>query len=176
LLTLMRPSHPVRQPVHVNVWKTRLDKMGLDVGPWLRGLKHAVVAAMPGTTIIRASRRTDHGASPVDLPLSALCDVVQTVPGQKIAYVVDVRNHQENAARIEHLVVGADVLFIECAFLEADAEHAARKNHLTAWQAGLLARRAQVKRLVPCHFSTRYADRGEALSAEADRAFRGAVS
>jgi ribonuclease Z len=72
--------------------------------------------------------------------------------------------------------LGADVLFIECAFLEADAAHAIQKNHLTAWQAGLLARRAQVGRIVPCHFSPRYPGRGDILSAEADRAFRGAIS
>jgi ribonuclease Z len=66
-----------------------------------------------------------------------------------------------------------DVLFIECPFLEADTAHAVQKNHLTAWQAGLLARRARVGRLVPCHFSPRYAGCTDMLSEEAARAFRG---
>ena len=131
---------------------------------------------MPDTTPIKASRRIGERKTPVTLPLGALRDVVQTVPGQKIAYVVDVRSHEENAARIEHLASGADVLFIECAFLEADVAHAVQKNHLTARQAGLLARRAKVGRLVPCHFSTRYTDRGDALLEEAERALRGSVS
>jgi ribonuclease Z len=48
-----------------------------------------------------------------------------------------------------------------------------QKNPLPAWQAGALARCAQVKRLEPCHFSTRYADRGSLLSEEAYMAFRG---
>jgi ribonuclease Z len=102
-----------------------------------------------------------------------LGDVAQVVPGQKFAYVVDARYHPANTARIEGLVSGADVLFIECAFLHSDAAHAARKNHLTARQAGTLARRAGVKRLEPCHFSTRYADHGALLSEEAQAAFRG---
>lgn len=165
----------LEEPVHVNVWKTKLDTMGLDVGPWLRDLKQAVVDAMPATTPIKASRRAGESVTPVTVPLGALRDIVRTVPGQKIAYVVDVRSHGENAARIERLAFGADVLFIECAFLEADVAHALKKNHLTAWRAGLLARRAQVGRLVPCHFSTRYTDRGDALVEEAERAFRGVV-
>jgi ribonuclease Z len=166
----------LEEPVHINIWKTKLDELGLDVGPWLRDLKRAVLDAVPGTTSIRASRRTGERVAPVTLPLSVLRDVVQTVPGQKIAYIVDVRSHEENAARIEQLVSGADVLFIECAFLEADAAHAIQKNHLTARQAGLLARRARVRRLVPCHFSTRYTGRGDALLEEAENAFRGFVS
>jgi ribonuclease Z len=136
-------------------------------------LKHAVLDHLPVTTLIEAPHQVGERVTPVTLPLRSLRDVVQTVPGQKIGYIVDVSGHQENAVRIETLVAGADVLFIECAFLDADAEHAVQKNHLTAWQAGLLARRAQVGRLVPCHFSTRYTDLGDALSAEADRAFRG---
>ena len=166
----------LEEPVHVNIWKTKLDEIGLDVGPWLRDLKRAILDAVPETTPIKASRRIGERVTPVTLPLGAMRDVVQTVPGQKIAYVVDVRNHEENAARIEHLASGADVLFIECAFLEADVAHAVRKNHLTAWRAGVLARRARVERLVPCHFSTRYTDRGDALEEEAERAFRGFVS
>jgi ribonuclease Z len=166
----------LEEPAHINVWKAKLTEMGLDVGPWLRELKQAILDDMPETTLIRASRRSGEQEDPVTLPLSVLRDAVQTVRGQKIAYIVDVRGHDENAARIEHLASGADVLFIECAFLQADAEHALQKNHLTAWQAGLLARRAQVRRIVPCHFSPRYTDQGDALSAEAERAFRGFVS
>lgn len=163
----------VEEPVHVNIWKTKLAAMELSVGPWLHNLKRAVLDDLPATTPIQAWRPI--GAT-VTLPLAALRDVVQTVPGQKIAYVVDVRNHADNVARIERLTRGADLLFIECAFLEADLAHALRKNHLTARQAGLVAREARVKELVPCHFSTRYAGRGDALSEEARRAFSGLAS
>jgi len=111
---------------------------------------------------------------PTALPLATLRDVAPIVPGLTFAYVVDVRDHAVNRARIVRLARNADLLFVECAFLDADAAQAARKNHLTAAQAGGLARAAQVKRLVPCHISTRYADRAEAVAAEAEQAFRGA--
>ncbi len=162
----------LEEPAHVNIWKTRLDELGLEVGPWLRDLKRAVLDAAPATLPIRVLQRNEHGVTPVTLPLGSLREIAQVVAGQKFAYVVDVRDHSANAERIERLAFGADLLFIECAFLESDAAHASRKNHLTAWQAGILARRAQVKRLVPCHFSTRYTDRGDVLSEEAQRAFR----
>src|SRR3954469_10864336 len=51
----------LEEPAHVNIWKTRLDAMGLAVGPWLRDLKHAVLRDLPETTPIRALRRSRHG-------------------------------------------------------------------------------------------------------------------
>jgi len=72
-------------------------------------------------------------------------EVLQIVPGQKIAYVVDAVYHAENARRIVELVRNADILFMETVFLTQDAERAATRFHLTARQAGTLARAAGVK-------------------------------
>jgi len=166
----------LEEPAHVNIWKTQLDALGLSVGPWLLDFKRAILEGAPAETPIRALRRDNQGGTPVILPLGELNNLAQVVPGQKIAYVVDVRDHAANAERIERLAFGADLLFMECAFLEADAAHATRKNHLTAWRAGILARQAQVKRLAPCHFSTRYTDRADLLLEEARRAFRGPIA
>jgi len=165
----------LEEAAHVNVWKTKLDQLGLAVGPWLRDLKHAVLTGAPMNTPIRALKRSADGVTPVTLPFRDLCGLVQITAGQKIAYIVDVRYHPSNAERIQHLAFGADLLFIESPFLEADSAHAARKNHLTALQAGTLAAHAQVKQFLPFHFSPRYADRGEALLEEAIRAFSGAL-
>jgi ribonuclease Z len=161
----------LEEPLHVNVWKTRLDAMGLEVGKWLSDLKRAVVNDLAPTTPVTALRRVGTRKVPIVLPLAELRHVVQTVPGQKVAYIVDVAGHAANAARIERLAADADTLFIECAFLHSELAHATRKNHLTAWQAGLLARRARVRRLVPCHYSARYAGCGDELAREAGRAF-----
>ncbi|MFP5344880.1 MAG: MBL fold metallo-hydrolase, partial [Gammaproteobacteria bacterium] len=93
------------------------------------------------------------------------------VPGQKVAYVTDVIYHPENARRIVELARVADLLFIECAFLEEDAEHAMEKYHLTARQAGALARAANAKRVIPFHFSPKYASQPERLTQELEQAF-----
>ena len=66
----------------------------------------------------------------------------------------------------------ADLLYCEAAFLERDLDHARRKNHLTARQAGELARAAGARRLEIFHFSPKYLDEEDLLLVEADRAHR----
>jgi ribonuclease Z len=93
--------------------------------------------------------------------------------GRKIAYVVDCAFTEENVRRIVALAEGADLLFIEGGFLEADATEAARRRHLTASQAGTIARLAGVGRLLTLHYSPRYKDQADVLVAEAEAAFSG---
>lgn len=164
----------IEEERHVNVWKNRLSELGLPVGPWLRDLKRAVLGDQPPETPFRIRWRAGGTARETVLPLGRLRDeVLSIVPGQKIAYVTDVAYHEHNAARIAALARDADVLFIETPFLDADAPLAAAKRHLTAAQAGLIARRAGARRMVPFHFSPRYVGREAELRAEAERAFRG---
>jgi ribonuclease Z len=85
--------------------------------------------------------------------------------------VVDVRFHRHNYERIVRLARGADVFFCEAPFLDADRERARQRDHLTARQAGSLARAAGVARLVPFHHSPRYGDDPSPLQEEAQRAF-----
>ena len=166
----------LEEKLHLNVWKNRLTELGLPTGPWLQELKRRVRNDDPDDTPIDIRWHDREGAHACTLPLGQLKhEVLQIVPGQKIAYVVDAVYHAENARRIVELVRGADTLFIETVFLERDAERAASRFHLTAAQAGRLARAAQVKTLAPLHFSPRYSDEPEALMREANAAFTGAT-
>jgi ribonuclease Z len=90
----------------------------------------------------------------------------RTAPGQRIAYVTDAAGHPANAAEIIRLARGADQFFIEAVFLECDRELAERHRHLTAAEAGRLARSAAVGRVTPFHFSARYLGREEELRRE----------
>jgi ribonuclease Z len=92
--------------------------------------------------------------------------ILQIVPGQKIAYVTDAAYTPANAAQIVDLARGADYLFIEAAFLDAERERAGDRHHLTALQAGQLARQAGVSRAIPFHFSSRYQGMEEKLREE----------
>ncbi len=73
-------------------------------------------------------------------------------PGTVLAHVGD-------AGRIDNLVDavrGVDMLVIEATYLRHEADMAHRFAHLTAAQAALLAREADVHRLVLTHVSRRY--------------------
>ena len=83
-----------------------------------------------------------------------LADVSAPRPGQKVAVVMDTRLC-DGAAQ---LAEGADLLACEATFLDRDAALADAYRHMTARQAGRLAREAGVRRLVLLHFSQRYAD------------------
>lgn len=164
----------VDEKMHVNVWKNRLAELGLPTGPWLKALKDAVLGGAPDDTPIRAAWRDRDGPHERVFPLRELKEsVLQLVPGEKIAYVTDVVYDKENARRIAALAADADQLFIESVFLQEDADHAARKFHLTARQAGLIARAARARLVTQFHFSPRYIEREAELRAELEAARAG---
>jgi ribonuclease Z len=150
----------LEEKLHVNVWKTGLDEMGLPTGIWLREVKAAAARGEPDSRTFRIANR--------EVTLGEMRQhAIRIVPGQKIAYVTDVACTETNAAAIVDLARGADLLFIETAFTHAEEARAALKRHLTARQAGLLGREAGVKRLVPFHFSPKHQDEADILLREA---------
>jgi ribonuclease Z len=154
------------EKLRVNVWSEGLKSLQLGVGPWLKEAKRAVRRGAPDDSEVVVSPDQS-------IPLGMLKQhVLRTARGQKIAYVVDTAYHEENVDRIITLARGADQLFIEAAFIDADADVAAQRRHLTARQAGDIAKRAGVARFVPFHFSARYREQEDRLRSEAEEAFR----
>jgi ribonuclease Z len=152
------------EKLRVNVWSEGLRRLGLPTGPWLREAKRAVRQGAPDDSHI--SIRGD-----LSLPLGVLRQALHTARGQKIAYVVDIAYHDRNIEKVIALARDADQLFIEAPFLELDASIAAQRHHLTARQAGAIAKRAGVARLVTFHYSARYRDQEDELRREAEAAF-----
>jgi ribonuclease Z len=162
----------LEETVQINVWRNKVEALGLSIGPWLRNLKEAAARGDADENLIAVERHEPGSAAPMALPLGDLKrEVLQFKPGRKIVYVVDTAFTRPNAEKIIALASNADVLFIEAPFLQVDAHHAAARRHLTAHQAGWLAREAQVKRLVTLHYSPRYQGRGDELEREALAAF-----
>ena len=156
---------------HVNFMKNRLAGLGVPVGPWLSELKAAVLRDEPDATPITA---TGVGGAQRSFTLGELKEsVLQVVPGEKIVYVTDAAFTPENCERIVALAKGADYLFIEATFLDVDCERARLRAHLTARQAGELARAAGVARVIPFHFSPRHLRAEKELRRELEDAFRG---
>lgn len=159
------------EKTHINVWKNRLEELGLPTGRWLTELKRLVRERAPKETPVRVHWRTRDGAREEVFPLGILEErVLEFVPGERVAYVTDVAGHAKNMMALVDFVRDVDLLFIECVFLAEDEEHATKKAHLTARQAGSIASAARVKVAVPFHFSTRYMGREEALQREFEEA------
>lgn len=96
--------------------------------------------------------------------------VSEARPGQSFAFVMDTGL----CDNVFELAQGVDMLVIESTFLAEDAELAAQVGHLTAAQAGMVARESGVRKLVLTHFSQRYPDPDRFL-AEAAEEFDGTV-
>lgn len=141
-----------------------LDRLGLPEGPWLARLKDRVQAGAPDSEEIDAEGRR--------MRLGELKrDLIHVVRGQKLAYVTDTIYNDETRARVAALAKGADHLICEAVFLEEDAALAAQNFHMTARQAGMMARAAGVKRMEIVHHSRRYRGKEAQFLAEARSEF-----
>lgn len=160
-------AYALEEKEHVNIMKNRLAELGLLTGPWLGELKRAILRGEPDDRVFRAWWQGPGGAVERDFTLGKLKnEILEVVPGQRIAYVTDAACTPDNMAKIADLACGADYLFIEATFLHADRARAGERHHLTALQAGLLARQAGVGRAIPFHFSPRYQGMEEQLREE----------
>jgi ribonuclease Z len=160
----------LEEPAHANVVREVLDRLGLAPGPWVRRLKEAVLSgAAPEAAIPLPS------GPPRSLGDFLAEGAVLVTEGQKLAYVADCLWRAPEIESAVALARGAHVLYCEAAFLEEDRERARDRYHLTAAQAGELARRAGAGELRIFHFSPKYKGREAELLAEARETFGGPV-
>lgn len=161
----------------VHIIKEGLKALDLPVGPWLNRFKKAVHLAQDpsgefavtweeGRKVVREKR----------FPFGELqARIARISPGQKVTYITDAVGTPENYEKILRLAEGSDELFIEAAFLENEKETARKKYHLTAKEAGELARLSGARRFQIFHFSPRYRGRSGELEMEAMAAFEGRI-
>ena len=159
----------VREARRIAVNKDALARRGLIPGAWLKDVKDALRRGDHRDTLLETQRADGTRAA---RPLGELADeLVVEGPGQVVAYLTDLAGTRENLDRAEAFVRDADILLCEAAFLDADRELAAERKHLTAMQAGELARRAGAKRLNVFHVSPRYEGRETEIFREAAEAY-----
>jgi len=109
---------------------------------------------------------TRHGAT------VRLEDVSTPRRGQVFAFVMDTR-WCDSAVELAR---GADLLVCESTYLDRDRELAEEHAHLTARQAGELARAAGARRLVLTHYSQRYGDDPQPFLQDAGEVFDDVVA
>ncbi|RFU42680.1 ribonuclease Z [Actinomadura logoneensis] len=160
-LVARRLSHPVEaygyrlaEPDGVTMLPERLAELGVR-GPLVRRLQEdGRVTAPDGRTV-------------------TLEECSARRPGQKVAFVMDTRL----CDGVFELADGVDMLVIESTFLDEEAALATEYGHLTAGQAGEVAARAGVGRLVLTHFSERYRPSDEPrFTEQAARHFAGEIT
>jgi len=158
---------------HINIMKSQLEDLELAPGPWLNRFKALLYRGADPKTSVEIPSPKNPGTR-LRFPLEELKSAIARItPGQSLAYVADAAGTGENFKKIRLLAGDVDDLFIEAAFSHVHRNIAKRKRHLTARQAGKLARSCRVKQYHLFHYSPRYTDCPEILEAEAKKAFKG---
>ncbi|MBS1111920.1 MAG: ribonuclease [Nitrospirae bacterium] len=147
---------------HINIDKAKLKELNLPVGPWLGEFKRAIREKKTESVFIIEGKKWNY---------SDLEEIVNITKGQKLSYIVDMLGSEENIENAVGLAKNSDILYIETYFLDKDKERAKERFHLTAKEAGKIAREAQVKRMEACHFSPKYMDNPDELIREAEEEF-----
>lgn len=164
----------LKERFHINIKKEAVLSLGLQIGPWLKRFKNAILN--------QADLNEDFEVESVDnnsikkrFQLGDLVDRIALItPGQKVTYISDVVYNRENADKIIDFAKESDHLFIEGAFLESHRDIAQKKFHLTAWQAGSIAGHARVKQFTLFHISPRYTGMASLFQKEAMTAYKNA--
>ena len=157
----------------VNIDKEALKALDLPVGPWLTSFKKEVAEKKdPGHAFSVVWEENGKILREKTFPFGELAGKIARIsPGQKVTYLTDLLGSPENFEKAVELARNADHLFVEAAFLDRDRETARTKCHLTAKEAGTLARKARVKQMTLFHFSPRYSELEEEIRKEAMEAF-----
>jgi len=167
----------IEETAQVRVAADRIAAMGLATGAWLQALKAAVLAGAPDDDLLDVRWRDATGDHERRFSLAELRPLLlDTTPGRRIGYVTDLRFTEPNLAQLDALLADVDLLYIECVFADEDRELARRRNHLTARQAGSVARRLGARQLQPFHFSPRYEGAEDRLRSQAADAWQGTLA
>lgn len=167
-------AYALEEKLRIGIDKDRLRGEGLATGVWLGQLKHALLTGAPEDTPIDVTWHDGDGGQASTRTVRELRSVVVAIaPGRRVGYVTDLRHTAANIDVLVRLLGGVDHLYIESVFLDADRDHGERKHHLTARQAGEIARRVGAGMVTPFHFSPRYQGRAQALCDEVLAAWTG---
>jgi len=157
-------AYSFEQPETLNIRKEKLVELSLAPGKWLGDLKVKILRGEMDAMITPPGAKARTAKELAD-------DLVLRAPGCKMVYATDLGDTPQNRERLISLANGADLLFLESVFTQADMARASATQHLTARACGQIAQAAKVKRLAPFHFSRRYENAPEQVMAEVREEF-----
>lgn len=152
----------LEEDFHINIDNAKLKALNLPVGPWLSEFKKAIREKRTESVFTIEGKRWN---------FSELEEIASITRGQKLSYIVDMLGSEENIEKAVGFAKHSDVLYIETYFLDQDKDRAKERFHLTAKEAGRIAREAEVKRMETFHFSPKYTDNPDKLVREAEEEF-----
>jgi ribonuclease Z len=129
--------------------KIRMGDSPYAPGAWISDLKTAYLQKLDNQLIMISEQA---------VLAKDLFQYLTYSQGYRVGYVMDHLPSAENHQKIIDLCFQADELYIEAYYKHEDEAMAWLNHHSTAKLSGGLARRAQVKKLFPAHFSRRYKD------------------
>ena len=79
--------------------------------------------------------------------------ITKITPGIKLGYITDLVFAKKNLKKIRKIAKDISILYIESTFLNKDHLRAKERFHLTARQAGYIAKILNAKKVYPIHIS-----------------------
>jgi ribonuclease Z len=145
-------GYRITEPMRLSVDTDKLAARGYTAGPWIKKLKTAALQGLKDMPITVRSSQGELIKSAGELSEDLL---IPQLPNS-ITYVTDCSPTGENIEKAAAFAKDTDLLIIEAMFTEADAIHAARKNHLTITAAKNIFLDSNARFVRFTHFSSRY--------------------
>ncbi len=152
-------AYSLKLSPHFNVSREKLAEFTVSPGPWLQDLKHGLKRGELDSVITLP----DGTSATVETLAERLLVEGRT---DTLVYATDLADVTRNREALVELARDCDLFFCEAPYCLKDEKLAKANGHLTTRACGELASAAQVKKLVPFHFSKRYEGQAETVYRE----------
>jgi len=142
-------AYSIKEKDKLRINKSKLKKLKIPSSPLVSKLKQGKDIKIKGK-IIKASQLT------------------YKVPGKKITLILDTAKNPNSIK----LAKNSDLVICEATYLENEKELAKKYQHLTAKQAGEIAKSSKSKKLILTHLSQRYEHKENKLLDEARKIYK----
>ncbi len=137
----------VREKPKHNIDVSRLKKLGLQPGPWIKAVKD--------TSYEEKNVNIDNKNYDIRELRKSL--TVES-PGDSIAYLTDFILNKDSFKKLIKRLSGVDTVICEAMYRNSDLEAARKNYHTTSRQSARLAKEAGIGRLILCHISEKYGE------------------